>query len=153
MGLSQSYEKTTAALFGVDVKVDYDKKGGLSCFTLDSSGVLKVVSCSGSGLTLIELLVVIAIISIIGAVGVPWYQGYKIQAKEKQAINNLQSIRLAQTEYYRDRYNYYPCPVAETSTSEIDEVFFGGNGGLSKGAYDYKITGGCSTYSVNAIPK
>ena len=41
--------KTTAALFGVDVKVDYDKKGGLSCFTLDSSGVLNVVSCSGSG--------------------------------------------------------------------------------------------------------
>ena len=53
------------------------------------------------GFTLIELLVVIAIISIIGAVGVPWYQGYKIQAKEKQAINNLQSIKLAQTEYYR----------------------------------------------------
>jgi len=41
--------KTTAALFGIEVKVDYDKKGGLSCFTLDSSGTLNVVSCSGSG--------------------------------------------------------------------------------------------------------
>ena len=41
--------KTAAALFGVEVKVDYDKKGGLSCFTLDSSGALNVVSCSGSG--------------------------------------------------------------------------------------------------------
>jgi len=106
-----------------------------------------------SGFTLIELLVVIAIIGILAAVGIPWYQGYTIQAKEKQAINNLQSIKLAQTEYYKDRDNYYPCPVAETSTSEIDEVFFGGNGELAKGAYDYEITGGCSTYSVNAIPK
>ena len=41
--------KTAAALFGEEVKVDYDKKGGLSCFTLDSSGALNVVSCSGSG--------------------------------------------------------------------------------------------------------
>jgi len=105
------------------------------------------------GFTLIELLVVIAILSIIGAVGVPWYQGYKIQAKEKQAVNNLQSISLAQTEYYRDRDNYYPCPVTTTSTSEIDVVFFGGNGKLAKGAYDYEITGGCSTYTVQAIPK
>ena len=105
------------------------------------------------GFTLIELLVVIAILSIIGAVAVPWYQGYKIQAKEKQAVNNLQSISLAQTEYYRDRDNYYPCPVTETSTADIDVVFFGGNGKLTEGAYDYKITGGCSSFSVQAIPK
>jgi len=106
-----------------------------------------------SGFTLIELLVVIAIIGILDAVGIPWYQGYTIQAKEKQAVNNLQSIKLAQTEYYKDRDNYYPCPVTTTSTSEIDVVFFGGNGKLAKGAYDYEITGGCSTYTVQAIPK
>ena len=40
---------TVAALFGVDVEVDYDKKGGLSCFSLDSAGTLNVVSCSTSG--------------------------------------------------------------------------------------------------------
>ena len=44
--------KSVAALFGVDVKVDYDKKGGLSCFSLDSSGMLNVVSCSSSGVVL-----------------------------------------------------------------------------------------------------
>jgi prepilin-type N-terminal cleavage/methylation domain-containing protein len=106
-----------------------------------------------SGFTLIELLVVIAIIGILAAVGIPWYQGYTIQAKEKQAINNLQSIKLAQTEYYKDRDNYYPCPVTTTSTTDIDVVFFGGNGELAKGAYNYEITGGCSTYTVQAIPK
>lgn len=105
------------------------------------------------GFTLIELLVVIAIISIIGAVGVPWYQGYKIQAKEKQAVNNLQSIKLAQSEYYRDRDNYYPCPISTTSTTDIDAQFFGGTGELLKGSYDYEITGGCSSYSAIAIPK
>ena len=106
-----------------------------------------------SGFTLIELLVVIAIIGILAAVGIPWYQGYTIQAKEKQAVNNLQSIKLAQTEYYKDRDNYYPCPATTTSTTDIDVVFFGGNGELAKGAYNYEITGGCSTYTVQAIPK
>ena len=106
-----------------------------------------------SGFTLIELLVVIAIIGILAAVGIPWYQGYTIQAKEKQAVNNLQSTKLAQTEYYKDRDNYYPCPVTTTSTTDIDVVFFGGNGELAKGAYNYEITGGCSTYTVQAIPK
>jgi prepilin-type N-terminal cleavage/methylation domain-containing protein len=106
-----------------------------------------------SGFTLIELLVVIAIIGILAAVGIPWYQGYTIQAKEKQAVNNLQSIKLAQTEYYKDTDNYYPCPVTTTSTTDIDVVFFGGNGELAKGAYNYEITGGCSTYTVQAIPK
>tara|TARA_B100001996_G_scaffold101760_1_gene76326 strand:- start:463 stop:999 length:537 start_codon:yes stop_codon:yes gene_type:complete len=44
---------TVAAIFGVDVKVDYDKKSGLSCFSIDSSGnVLNVVSCSDSGTVL-----------------------------------------------------------------------------------------------------
>ena len=44
---------TVAALFGVDVKIDYDKKSGLSCFSMDSSGsVLSVVSCSDSGTVL-----------------------------------------------------------------------------------------------------
>jgi len=105
------------------------------------------------GFTLIELLVVIAILSIIGAVGVPWYQGYKTQAKEKQAVNNLQSIKLAQSEYYRDMDNYYPCPAVSTTTADIDAQFFGGAGKLSDGSYDYEITGGCSTYSLKAMPK
>jgi len=44
---------TVAALFGLDVKIDYDKKSGLSCFSMDSSGsVLSVVSCSDSGTVL-----------------------------------------------------------------------------------------------------
>jgi type IV pilus assembly protein PilA len=105
------------------------------------------------GFTLAELMVVIAICGLLAAVGIPVYQGYTIQAKEKQAVNNLQSIKLAQTEYYKDRDNYYPCPATTTSTTDIDVVFFGGNGELAKGAYNYEITGGCSTYTVQAIPK
>lgn len=107
-----------------------------------------------SGFTLIELLVVIAIISVLSAVGVPWYQGYKIEVREKQAINNLQAIKLAQTEYYRDRDGFYPCPIAgKKITSEIDAALFGGKGELTDGSYNYEITGGCSAYSAQAIPK
>ena len=103
------------------------------------------------GFTLIEVLVVIAIIGIIGAVGVPWYQGYKTQAKEKQAINNLQSIKLAQTQFYRDWDHYYPCPVTTTDTDMIADNL--GLIDLNRGAYNYEITGGCATYTVLATPK
>ena len=105
------------------------------------------------GFTLIELLVVVGILSVLAAVGIPWYQGYKIEAKEKQAVNNLQSIKLSQSQYFRDHDNYFPCPVTDIDTTKIDEQFFGGNGDLSQGAYEYKITGGCGSYNILATPK
>lgn len=105
------------------------------------------------GITLIELLIVLAILSIIGAIGVPWYQGYKRESEEKMAMNNLQLIKLAQSDYYDNNYNYYPCPPGKKTTNEIDKQFFGGNGDLSKGAYFYEIVGNCTTYKVLALPK
>ena len=105
------------------------------------------------GFTLIELLVVVGILSVLAAVGIPWYQGYKIEAKEKQAVNNLKSIKLAQAQYYRDYDNHFPCPVTDIAPSKIDEQFFGGNGDLSQAAYEYKSTGGCGSYNILATPK
>jgi len=105
------------------------------------------------GFTLLELMVVVALLGILSAVGIPYYQGYTIIAKEDQAVHNIQAIKLAQSEFFKDRDNYFPCPEVVTRTAEIDEQFFGDSGELEDGAYDYEITGGCATYSIKATPK
>jgi len=71
--------------------------------------LLILTSNAGSaqrGFTLIELLVVIAIIGILAAVGIPSYQGYIAEARNSKAQGVLQSIYLAQIEFYNDRFCY-----------------------------------------------
>jgi type IV pilus assembly protein PilA len=63
-----------------------------------------------NGFTLIELLIVCAIIAILSAIGIPIYQGYQSKFKEESAQNNLRSIRMTQSEFFRDTKSYYPCP-------------------------------------------
>ena len=59
------------------------------------------------GFTLIELLVVIAIIGILAAVGIPSYQGYVEDGRDKQAQNNLQSIAMQQKSFYAENFRYF----------------------------------------------
>ena len=59
------------------------------------------------GFTLIELLVVIAIIGILAAVGIPAYQGYVEDARDKEAQNHLQSIALQQKTFYSENFFYF----------------------------------------------
>ena len=59
-----------------------------------------------NGFTLIELLIVSAIIAILSAIGIPIYQGYQSKFKEESAQNNLRSIRMTQSEIFRDTKSY-----------------------------------------------
>jgi type II secretory pathway pseudopilin PulG len=106
-----------------------------------------------NGFTLIELLIICAIIAILSAIGIPIYQGYQSKFKEESAQNNLRSIRMTQSEIFRDTKSYYPCPSTKTNSSGIDKEMFGGKGDLLKSEYDYEITGGCSSFKVYAYPK
>ena len=54
------------------------------------------------GFTLVERLVVIAIIAILAAVGIPAYDGYISDARDKAAQSTLQSIVLMQKNYYQN---------------------------------------------------
>ena len=103
------------------------------------------------GFTLIELLIVIAIIGVLAAIGVPMYDNYVTTAKENTAINNLKSIAALQGAYHLELGEFFPCPIAETKTLQIDKEFFGDSGALLLSDYVYEIKGGCNDYEAFAI--
>ncbi|HAF77372.1 MAG TPA: hypothetical protein DCG42_08625 [Maribacter sp.] len=78
-----------------------------------------------SGFTLVELIIVIAIIGILGAVGIPAYNGYIADARDKAAQSTLQSIVLMQKNYYQDNFCYVTTGAGTDVGPEINKHLFG----------------------------
>ena len=90
----------------------------------------------------------IAIIGILGAIGIPAYQGYVTRAKETKAQNTLQSIYMMQKNFFSQNYCYYKSPSTADDTSNINRDLFGSTtpatGPIetgSKNDYNFYITG------------
>ena len=85
-----------------------------------------------SGFSLVELLVVIAIVGILSTIGVAMYDGYIGTAKRSAANNTLQTVSLAQSEYFSNMGTYYytdtgtGCTPSETSSKNIEDNLFDG---------------------------
>ena len=116
------------------------------------------------GFSIIELLVVVAIIGILAAVGIPMYQGYVETTKKTDALNTLQSIRVAQEEYKADYGNYYSTNSGSSCQDNyalnLNTKLFEGTKVLneaSDAAYFFCIADGTksdgSTYKAYAIKK
>lgn len=69
------------------------------------------------GFTLLELMVVIALIGALSAIGIPAYQGYVSDAREKEAKNTLQTIALQQKSFYSENFRYF------TTLEDVDQSF------------------------------
>ena len=81
------------------------------------------------GFTLLELLVVIAIIGALAAVGIPAYQGYVADGRDKEAQNSLQSIAMMQKGFYTENFYYYSTAVGSDQSSIINTNLFGSSSG------------------------
>jgi type IV pilus assembly protein PilA len=71
-----------------------------------------------SGFTLIELLIVVAIIGILGAVALPYYQGYMIRARLVEVENTMANVKSAVSTYRHEQESWPDCPsIAEIRNS------------------------------------
>jgi prepilin-type N-terminal cleavage/methylation domain-containing protein len=94
-----------------------------------SLSMFKAPVMKAKGFTLLELLVVIAIIGVLAAVGIPAYQGYIADARDKEAQNTLQSIALQQKTYYAENFFYFTTPLDSDQSSAINSGLFGSTTG------------------------
>lgn len=58
------------------------------------------------GLTLLELMVTLAIVAILTSIAIPVYRDYVSTSRNVEALNNMQSLRLAEEEYYMENHSY-----------------------------------------------
>ena len=75
------------------------------------------VSSMRRGFTLIELLIVIALIGILSAIGIPAYEGYLQNARDKDAQTSLRTLAAAQETYLLKSGNYFATAGSSASSS------------------------------------
>jgi prepilin-type N-terminal cleavage/methylation domain-containing protein len=73
-------------------------------------------SINRGGFTLIELLVVITILGILATIAVPMFLGQRTRAMQKEAMTNLEAMRLLQEQYFAENGEYVPDAAANLGT-------------------------------------
>ena len=107
-----------------------------------SLGFMKSLVNEAKGFTLLELVVVIGIIGVLSAIGIPAYNGYVADARDKEAQNFLQSIAMMQKGFYTENFYYYSTSTDTDQSSIINTNLFGSASGplpTTGGFYNFWI--------------
>ena len=97
-------------------------------------------------------MLTLSITLILTAVGIPIYRGYLSDAKVNLAKNNLNSIYLAETNYYFDNNKYYSTgeTCGDHNSSIIDNLFQGERV-ISTDIFNFCIIRNNGGYTAHAI--
>jgi type IV pilus assembly protein PilA len=68
------------------------------------------------GFSLVEILIVIAVISVLAAIAIAQFTGYRTHAFDAQMKTDLKNAAVAMESYYAE-YKVYPATVAAISTA------------------------------------
>jgi general secretion pathway protein G len=74
--------------------------------------------CRRRGFTLIEIVITVAILAILGALAVPFYQGYVLEARIGTAIRDIRQMELILDDRYLD--NDPPATLADAGINLVD---------------------------------
>jgi len=74
-------------------------------------------------------MTVIVIIGILSAIGIPAYNGYIADARDKEAQNTLQSIVMMQKGFYTENFYYYTTSIGSDQSTLINTNLFGSAAG------------------------
>ena len=101
------------------------------------------------GFTLVELMITVAVIGIIAAVAVPAYKDYITDSHTAVLRNNIQSIRLFETNYAQ-QHKVYICGTYDPSNPTASnglKTLIGWSPGTEKNTVTYVAT--CQTPNTN----
>jgi len=67
-----------------------------------------------SGFTLIEIMIACAVLAVVAAIALPAYKGYIATSRQTEGWNNLNSLAIAQEEFFLENNTYFEGTDADT---------------------------------------
>ena len=109
---------------------------------------------NSSGFTLMEIMIAVGLVLTLSAVGIPIYTGYISNAKIDLAKQNLNSIYLAELNYYHENYEYFITgTTCGNHNNLITNSLFYGEKLINNDYFNFCIIKSAGGYIAKAIEK